>query len=179
MVQTRGSAAERNSGSKNPSSAKLDTSSKDSQGHIESASPQDLSVHHEQQQQHRQQHRNFSYVLSSGELEHEVDRRQLPPCSPTMTHNLQKYIESRNSKSPLKDIPPAGVPHIYHDYSCVPDEIDFDRKKTGGVSTFSSRPVVLKYKRPTCTFTFFRTYSFATFGCGFLPVFFCSTSYNS
>jgi len=28
----------------------------------------------------------------------------------------------------------SGVPHVYHDYSQVPDVLDFARKKTGGVT---------------------------------------------
>ena len=32
----------------------------------------------------------------------------------------------------------AGVPHIYHDYSRVPDEANYVRKKTGGVSKYRS-----------------------------------------
>lgn len=28
----------------------------------------------------------------------------------------------------------GGIPHVYHDYSQVPDVLDFSRKKTGGVT---------------------------------------------
>ena len=50
-----------------------------------------------------------------------------PPLSPT-PDNSDKGIAKANAKKK------RGVPHIYHDYSNVPDAIGFVRKKTGGVT---------------------------------------------
>eukprot|EP00547_Thalassionema_nitzschioides_P016336 CAMPEP_0194253940 /NCGR_PEP_ID=MMETSP0158-20130606/30970_1 /TAXON_ID=33649 /ORGANISM="Thalassionema nitzschioides, Strain L26-B" /LENGTH=464 /DNA_ID=CAMNT_0038991797 /DNA_START=166 /DNA_END=1563 /DNA_ORIENTATION=+ len=47
-----------------------------------------------------------------------------PPLSPSCSDGDQ------DSKSKKK----RGVPHVYHDYSTVPDAIGFVRKKTGGVT---------------------------------------------
>jgi len=47
-----------------------------------------------------------------------------PPISPT------GCVEMDQEKAKKK----RGVPHVYHDYSAVPDTIGFVRKKTGGVT---------------------------------------------
>ena len=45
-----------------------------------------------------------------------------------------------------------GVPHIYHDYSVVPDQIGFVRKKTGGVTQpFPEKLMDMLAKEPDTT----------------------------
>jgi len=48
-----------------------------------------------------------------------------PPISPTGGADMDQEIKAKKKR---------GVPHIYHDYSAVPDTIGFVRKKTGGVT---------------------------------------------
>ena len=47
------------------------------------------------------------------------------PASPMVTPPLQRQQDSSKKK---------GVPHVYHDYAQVPDQNDYVRKKTGGVT---------------------------------------------
>jgi len=67
----------------------------------------------------------------------EAEQRQ--PPSPMVTPPIRSYNAAQGSRSGMKKPPPAvapsaGVPHVYHDYSRVPDETNYVRKKTGGVS---------------------------------------------
>jgi len=58
----------------------------------------------------------------------EEEQSNLPP-SPMVTPPIRSY----NAKKQLpKGSHPAGVPHVYHDYSQVPDVMGYVRKKTGG-----------------------------------------------
>jgi hypothetical protein len=49
-----------------------------------------------------------------------------PPISPAEEHSGDDGDEDERKK--------PGVPHIYHDYSAVPDSVGYVRKKTGGVT---------------------------------------------
>mmetsp|Transcript_3562 Transcript_3562/g.7928 ORF Transcript_3562/g.7928 Transcript_3562/m.7928 type:complete len:670 (+) Transcript_3562:97-2106(+) len=53
-----------------------------------------------------------------------------PPLSPTDATG-ESTDDGTDAKSSKKK---RGVPHVYHDYSSVPDTIGFVRKKTGGVT---------------------------------------------
>lgn len=61
------------------------------------------------------------------------NHRELP-SSPMVTPPIRSY--NARKPLPLKGAPPsppaAGVPHVYHDYSQVPDVMGYVRKKTGG-----------------------------------------------
>ena len=70
--------------------------------------------------------------------------KDLPP-SPLVTPPGARAVSSATGREPVagfhqqqQDSPEAaekrGVPHIYHDYSQVPDVIGYVRKKTGGVT---------------------------------------------
>jgi hypothetical protein len=70
--------------------------------------------------------------------------KDLPP-SPLVTPPGARAISSATGREPVtgfhqqqQDSPGTaekrGVPHIYHDYSQVPDVIGYVRKKTGGVT---------------------------------------------
>jgi hypothetical protein len=52
-----------------------------------------------------------------------------PPSAP-----LDSPGSPERSDTDKKDRKKRGVPHVYHDYSKVPDTIGFVRKKTGGVT---------------------------------------------
>jgi len=62
------------------------------------------------------------------------------PPSPMVTPPIRSYnamaaaAASQRSAKKQPAMTAAGVPHIYHDYSRVPDEANYVRKKTGGVS---------------------------------------------
>ena len=92
------------------------------QQHGSSSSALHLSHNFHQQQQ---QHREF---LGAAE-------GQRQPPSPMVTPPGFNAEAVRHTKK----LPPAGagVPHIYHDYSQVPDESNYVRKKTGGVCEFN------------------------------------------
>jgi HSF-type DNA-binding len=60
--------------------------------------------------------------------------------SPMVTPPARIYTTSSathsapTTKAKPRGVMYAGVPHVYHDYSLVPDLPDYSRKKTGGVS---------------------------------------------
>ena len=79
-------------------------------------------------------HPSYNFQQSEGEF---VGAEKRQPPSPMVTPPLGGYHTEASMHT--KKSPPgssAGVPHIYHDYSQVPDESNYVRKKTGGVSEF-------------------------------------------
>jgi hypothetical protein len=54
----------------------------------------------------------------------------LSPNPANGAHSDKGKRSSSSSSSPKR----RGVPHVYHDYSKVPDMSDYSRKKTGGVT---------------------------------------------
>jgi hypothetical protein len=96
----------------------LDDNPEDSKHH----SHQDAGVQYfiYQPQQHQQQQYNSYLPLVTPPTA--PQQHPLPPPSPTSDENGNKKSKR------------AGVPHIYHDYSAVPDSLGYVRKKTGGVT---------------------------------------------
>ena len=77
-------------------------------------------------QNHLHQHRD---ATPSGREEEESQSKANLPPSPMVTPPIRSY----NAKKQLpKGSQPVGVPHVYHDYSQVPDVMGYVRKKTGG-----------------------------------------------
>lgn len=66
-------------------------------------------------------------------LEDAPQEQQLPP-SPMVTPPARPYGGRGKKPAPTVPIPTAGVPHVYRDFSQVPDDFDYTRKKTGGVT---------------------------------------------
>lgn len=65
-------------------------------------------------------------------------------CTRSMKLKNEKKVSSSPNKRQQKQPPPTKAsgrnkgtprPHVYHDYSAVPDAVGYTRKKTGGVST--------------------------------------------
>lgn len=63
-----------------------------------------------------------------------VEERQPPSPMVTPPTRMRSNAASHQAAKKSPPISAAGVPHVYHDYSRVPDEANFVRKKTGGVS---------------------------------------------
>lgn len=79
-------------------------------------------------------HPSYNFQQSEAEL---LGAEQRQPPSPMVTPPVGGYHAEASMHT--KKSPPgssAGVPHIYHDYSQVPDESNYVRKKTGGVSEY-------------------------------------------
>jgi HSF-type DNA-binding len=84
---------------------------------------QTSSITQEEREPHNSHHHSSSVLLNS----------------PMVTPPARIYTTSTATTSgPTTKAKPrgmyAGVPHVYHDYSLVPDLPDYSRKKTGGVS---------------------------------------------
>jgi HSF-type DNA-binding len=71
-----------------------------------------------------------------------LDQPQFPPSPmvtpPTRSYNAAEEVARRGSASSSSKKHSqqmvAGVPHVYHDYSQVPEDSSYIRKKTGGVT---------------------------------------------
>lgn len=73
---------------------------------------------------------------TSGSVQSEPHNSSLLLNSPMVTPPAKIYTTAATAKPSKSQQRPryAGVPHVYHDYSQVPDQPDHNRKKTGGVS---------------------------------------------
>ena len=75
----------------------------------------------------------FSDIEGLSNQSFEMEQQRPRTKSSVITPPSRNY----SKPSPLKEKDrsgSSGIPHVYHDYSQVPDVVDFARKKTGGVT---------------------------------------------
>ena len=142
MVRTRGSASAGDAGeTQNPDmhsiygAAAMPVYREDTPSDNENDNDDDNDDGDEEALQYSSEYTTSYNVRQSGVEYSSAEERQ--PPSPMVTPPTR----SGNAATPhgpgtIKSTPisSSGVPHVYHDYSQVPDEANYVRKKTGGVS---------------------------------------------